>query len=57
MPPRVIKFKTCRRWNHAGDGHELTFTCFRRLPLVSKDRSRQWLADILADEERSQYEL
>lgn len=45
MPRRTIKFKTCKRWNHAGDAHELTFTCYHRFPLLSKDRSRQWLAD------------
>jgi putative transposase len=28
-----------------GHAHELTFTCYRRIPFLSKDRSRQWLAD------------
>jgi len=45
MPSRRIKFKTCQRWNHPGDGHELTFTCFHRIPLLSRDRTRQWLVD------------
>jgi putative transposase len=45
VPPRRIKFKTCKRWDHPGDAHELTFTCFRRIPLLSKDRTRRWLVD------------
>jgi len=35
--------KRCRRFNEAGHAHALTFSCFRRQPLLSKDRSRQWL--------------
>jgi putative transposase len=35
--------KSCRRWNDAGHAHVLTFSCFQRQPLLSKDRSRQWL--------------
>ncbi|MEW4569083.1 transposase [Tautonia sp. JC769] len=34
-----------RRINHPGDAHGLTFSCFRRLPLLSKDRTRGWLIE------------
>jgi putative transposase len=30
-----------------GQAHELTFSCYRRLPLLSKDRSRIWLLESL----------
>lgn len=47
-PPVSIKHKTCRRFNDPGHAHELTFTCFRGLPLLSRDRSRLWLIDAIA---------
>jgi len=37
--------KTCHRFNDVGHAHALTFSCFRRQPFLSKDRSRQWLAE------------
>jgi len=30
-----------------GEPHFLTFSCYRRLPLLSKDRTRQWVVDAL----------
>jgi putative transposase len=39
--------KACKSDNTPGDAHELTFSCFRRLPLLGKDRSRQWLIEAL----------
>ena len=42
---KTTKFKTCKRYNDPGDAHELTFTCYHGYPLLSKDRSRQWLVD------------
>jgi putative transposase len=35
--------KKCRRFDIAGDAHFLTFSCFKRLPLLNRDRSREWL--------------
>ncbi|MBA4105725.1 MAG: hypothetical protein C0485_08195 [Pirellula sp.] len=29
--------------------HELTFSCYSRLPLLNRDRTRQWFVDSLAD--------
>jgi putative transposase len=39
--------KRCERWNEAGHAHALTFSCFRRQPFLSKDRSRQWMVDAI----------
>ncbi len=40
MPPHR---KTRRTFDVPGDAHFLTFSCFRRLPLFSSDRSRGWM--------------
>lgn len=37
--------KTCKRYNDVGHAHALTFSCFRRQPFLSKDRSRLWFID------------
>ncbi|QDV72496.1 REP-associated tyrosine transposase [Botrimarina mediterranea] len=42
MPPNR---KTCRRYDVPGDAHFLTFSCYRRLALLDRDRSRQWFID------------
>jgi putative transposase len=34
--------KRCRRYNEPGHAHELTFSCYHQLPLLSKDRTREW---------------
>ena len=39
--------KTCRRYNEPGHAHELTFSCFRRRAFLSKDRTRDWLAEAI----------
>jgi putative transposase len=39
--------KGCKSYNIPGEAHELTFSCFQRLPLLSKDRSRQWFVEAL----------
>jgi putative transposase len=36
-----------RSYNIAGHAHELTFSCFQRLPLLNKDQSRQWFVQAL----------
>jgi putative transposase len=40
--------KQVRSYNLSGHAHELTFSCWRRLPLLAKDRSRQWVVDALS---------
>jgi putative transposase len=39
--------KLVRSYNEPGHAHELTFSCFRRLPLLSKDRSRSWFIEAM----------
>jgi putative transposase len=39
--------KTCKRHNVPGHAHALTFSCFRRQPFLSKDRSRTWFIEAL----------
>ena len=39
--------KLLRRFNLPFHAHELTFSCYRRLPLLSKDRTRQWFVEAL----------
>jgi putative transposase len=39
--------KRCHRINEAGHAHELTFSCYRRLPLLSRDGTRQWLVEAI----------
>jgi putative transposase len=43
---RVRKFR--RSSGEPAEAHELTFSCYHGLPLLSKDRSRQWVIDALA---------
>jgi putative transposase len=40
--------KRVKSYNEPGHAHELTFSCFRRLPLLSKDRTRRWFVEALA---------
>lgn len=39
--------KLRRSFNEVGHAHELTFSCYHRLPLLSKDRTRQWFMEAL----------
>jgi len=39
-----------------GCAHELTFSCYHRLPLLSRDRTRQWLLESL-DQARRKRDL
>ncbi len=36
-----------------GEPHFLTFSCYRRLPLFSKDQSRQWFVEAMKDARKS----
>jgi putative transposase len=54
----VLYRKRCRRYDNEGDAHCLTFSCFQRLPLLTKPRSCQWVLDALAlGRERGQFDL
>jgi putative transposase len=41
--------KTRRAWNHPRHAHFLTYSCYRRLPLLARDRSRRWVIAALED--------
>ncbi len=51
MTPRMDEKefrKTVTHYDTPGDAHFLTFSFYRRLPLLSKDRTRWWLVDEIA---------
>src|SRR5690242_9004113 len=37
--------KQVRHYNHAGHAHMLTFSCFKRMPLLENDTWRTWLSE------------
>lgn len=45
-----------KSFNLPGHAHELTFSCYRRYKLLSKDRTRQWFVDAL-DRARKKYDF
>jgi putative transposase len=50
--------KQCVRFNEPGHAHELTFSCYRRWPLLTRDRTRLWLAEAIdAARARLQFDL
>jgi len=44
--------KRVRTYNIPGHAHELTFSCFQRLPLLSKDRTCRWFVDAMESARR-----
>lgn len=48
LPPR----KKVKHYDN-GEPHFLKFSCYRRLPLLSKDQSCQWFVDALEDARES----
>ena len=41
--------KRVKHYHQPGEFHELTFSCYRRLPLLTNDRWRRWLAESIDD--------
>jgi putative transposase len=39
--------KKVKHYDRPGDAHFLTFSCYRRLPLLSKDQTRHWFIEAL----------
>jgi putative transposase len=39
--------KRVKSYNEPGHAHELTFSCFQRLPLLSRDRTCRWFVDAM----------
>jgi putative transposase len=48
--------KNCKRYNDPGHAHALNFSCFRRQPFLSKERSCTWLVDAI-DRARTRHEF
>jgi putative transposase len=43
----MIKFKKCKRFNCPGHAHELTFSCYKNLPLLSDEEACKFLAQAI----------
>ena len=39
---------TRKVYDNEGDAHFLTFSCFRRLPLLTRQRTRQWVVEAIS---------
>jgi putative transposase len=50
----ATRYKRCKRYNETGHAHELTFSCFRRQPFLSGERSKAWLIEAI-ETARKQY--
>ncbi|HEX8913735.1 MAG TPA: transposase [Humisphaera sp.] len=48
--------KLCRRFDDRQHAHELTFSCYRKLPLLAMDATRTWLLEAI-DRARATHEL
>ena len=44
---RTMKPKLRKAWNEPGHAHFITYSCYRGLKLLSKDRARTWVIDAL----------
>src|SRR5260221_14174960 len=47
-PMPSLHRKTVRSYEEPGHAHELSYSCFHRLPLLNGDRTRQCFVDALA---------
>jgi putative transposase len=41
----MVKYKRVKHYHEPGDAHELTFSCYHRMPLLTNDAWRGYLAD------------
>ena len=48
--------KTCRRYNEPGHAHALSFSCFKRRPFLSRQRTRNWMLSAI-DKARAKHGL
>jgi len=48
-PKRVKELprKTRRSWDEPGHAHFLTWSCYRRLPLLTAERTRRWVVEAM----------
>jgi putative transposase len=45
MARQTPQRKRGKHYHLSGEFHELTFSCYRRLPLLTNDPWRRWLAE------------
>ena len=45
--------KTRRAWNDIGHAHFLTYSCYKRWPLLVRDRSRRWVIEAMQTTRRT----
>ncbi len=48
--------KTIKHYNYPGHAHFLTFSCFKRLALLDRERARNWFVQALS-EAKEKYEF
>ena len=53
---KTIASKRRRRFDNENTPRELTFSCFRRFPFLTRDRTRQWFVEAL-QEQRSKWKV
>jgi len=41
----MVKYKRVKHYHEPGDLHELTFSCYRRMPLLTNDAWPAYLAE------------
>jgi len=57
MQYSTTKYRKIRKsWNEKGHAHELTFSCFHRLPLLNQDKTRYWLIQAI-DRARTKWDF
>src|SRR5437879_574136 len=54
MAPANHYRKTVKHYDNPGEAHFLTFSCYDRLPLLSKDRTRWWFVEALEEARRKE---
>ncbi|MBN2590966.1 MAG: transposase [Sedimentisphaerales bacterium] len=58
MLNRKLHKKSCHRYNIAGNAHELTFSCYKSQPFLSKERTCRYLIDsINTSKEKHQFDI
>ncbi len=50
----VRRRKKVRHYDEPGHAHFFTFSCYRRMALLSKDRTRRWVIDAIEEARRKQ---
>ncbi len=49
QPPGKRRGKKVRHYDEPGHAHFLTFSCYRRLALLSKERTQLWFVEAMEE--------